>query len=168
MVSIAGLTRQEAEDFLYEEARLLDDRDFPSWLDLFTEDAIYWIPIEEHSDPTRATSILWDDAQLRALRVHQLAHERNFAQSPPSRTVHSVTNVQAWPGDAANEAIVRSNLVVHEIRSGDHRQLGLGDLRALPAKCLYVLRREERWRIAHKKVVLVNRHMPLINLSFLI
>lgn len=168
MVSTASMTRQEAEDFLYEEARLLDERDFSPWLDLFTEDAIYWIPIEEHSDPARETSILWDDGQLRQLRVHQLAHERNFAQSPPSRTVHSITNVQVTPGAADNEVNVRCNLVVHEVRSGDHRQLGLGDLRALPAKCYYVLRREERWRIAHKKVVLINRHMPIINLSFLI
>ena len=76
--------------------------------------------------------------------------------------------MQVSPGDAENEVHLRCNLVVHEIRSGDHRQLGLGDLRALPAKCYYVLRRSDRWRIAHKKVVLINRHMPIINLSFLI
>ena len=166
----AVITRSEAEDFLYEEARLLDECEYEAWLDLFTEDAWYWIPMIEGSDPSRETSILWDDAQLRRLRVHQLTHKRNFAQSPPSRTVHQISNVQVRPsnGERDRDANIRCNLVVHEIRTGDHRQLGLGDLRALPGKCEYILRREVRWRIAHKKVVLINRHTPIVNLSFLI
>ncbi len=168
MVSTERITRQEAEDFLYEEARLLDEREFAAWLDLFTEDAIYWIPIVEDSDPTRQTSILWDDAQLRQIRVHHLAHERNVAQSPPSRTVHSISNVQVWPGTVDSEVRVRCNLELHEVRTGNHSQLGLGDTRVLAGKCEYLLRREDRWRIAHKKVVLLDRHLPLINLSFLV
>jgi ethylbenzene dioxygenase subunit beta len=168
MATVAKLTRQEAEDFLYEEARLLDERLFEAWLDLFTEDGIYWIPIVEDADPTTQTSILYDDSQLRQMRVHHLLHERNFAQSPPSRTVHQVSNVQVWAWDQADEALVRCNLVVYEIRAGDHLQLGLGQQRALAGKCEYRLRHHCGWRIACKKVVLINRHMPIVNLSFLI
>ena len=160
------LTRAEAEDILFEEARLLDEGEFERWLDLFSEDGVYWIPIVEDADPRRETSILWDDDELRRLRVHQLVNGRNFAQLPPSRTVHQVSNVQVLDCDAQGEARVRCNLVVHEIRTGDHRQLGLGDLRALPGKCEYRLRREERWLIVEKKVVLINRDLPLVNLSF--
>ena len=36
--------RLEVEDFLYHEARLLDERRFHEWLDLFTEDVVYWMP----------------------------------------------------------------------------------------------------------------------------
>jgi 3-phenylpropionate/cinnamic acid dioxygenase small subunit len=168
MATVAKLTRQEAEGFLYEEARLLDERLFEAWLDLFTEDGIYWIPIVEDADPATQTSILYDDSQLRQMRVHHLLHERNFAQSPPSRTVHQVSNVQVWEGDQADEALVRCNLVVYEIRAGDHLQLGLGQQRALAGKCEYRLRYHGGWRIACKKVVLINRHLPIVNLSFLL
>jgi ethylbenzene dioxygenase subunit beta len=164
----ARLTRQEAEDFLYEEARLLDERLFEAWLHLFTEDGLYWIPLVEDADPTTQTSLLYDDSQLRQIRVHHLLHERNFAQSPPSRTVHQVSNVQVWGGDRADEALVRCNLVLYEIRGGDHLQLGLGQQRALAGKCEYRLRYHDGWRIACKKVVLINRHMPIVNLSFLL
>ena len=168
MVEVARLTRQEAEDFLYEEARLLDERLFEAWLHLFTEDGIYWIPIVEDADPTAQTSILYDDSPLRQMRVHHLLHEHNFAQSPPSRTVHQVSNVQVWGGDREDEALVRCNLVVYEIRVGDHLQLGLGQQRALAGKCEYRLRYQDGWRIAGKKVVLINRHLPIVNLSFLL
>ena len=168
MRKVRQLTRQEAEDFLYEEARLLDEHQFEAWLTLFTDDAYYWIPIDEHADPTRDSSILYDDKTLRQLRVHQLLHERNFAQRPRSRTVHTVSNVQVRPGEADNEALVRCNLVLYELREGDYRQLGLGDQRALAGACEYRLRYEDGWRIAYKKVVLINRHMPITNLSFLV
>ena len=169
MESVPKLTRQEAEDFLFEEARLIDERHFTEWLDLFIEGAIYWIPIVEESDPTRETSILYDDDALRQLRVTHLFHERNFAQMPPSRTVHQVTNVQVWHEADQDEAFVRCNLVVHEIRVGDHLQLGLGDQRALASKCEYRLRYQDGcWRISLKKVVLINRHLPITNLSFLL
>ncbi len=163
------LTRQQAEDFLFEEARLIDERHFAQWLELFAPNAFYWIPIVEDSDPTRETSILYDDDALRELRVNHLLHERNFAQLPPSRTVHQVTNVQVWHDQGNHEALVRCNLVVHEIRTGDHLQLGLGDQRALAAKCEYRLHYlDDAWRIALKKVVLINRHLPITNLSFLV
>jgi len=168
MVTTAPMTRKDAEDFLFEEARLLDERRFEEWLDLFTKDGIYWIPIVEDSDPGKQTSILYDDNALLQMRVHHLLHERNFAQLPRSQTVHQITNVQVWDGERPNEVRLRCNLVVHEIRRGNHLQLGLGIQRALAGKCDYVLRYEDKWRIALRKVVLINRHLPIVNLSFLL
>ena len=169
MAAPPKLTRSEAEDFVFEEARLIDERHFEAWLQLFAEGGLYWIPIVEDSDPTRETSILYDDDALRELRITHMFHERNFAQMPPSRTVHQVTNVQVWHEEGQEEALVRCNLVVHEIRTGDHLQLGLGDQRALASKCEYRLRHQDgKWRIALKKVVLINRHLPITNLSFLL
>jgi 3-phenylpropionate/cinnamic acid dioxygenase small subunit len=127
--------------------------------------------IGRHADevPQRAFYRSWREAMpLFQMRVHHLLHERNFAQSPPSRTVHQVSNVQVWSGDREDEARVRCNVVVHEIRVGDHLQFGLGQQRVLAGKCEYRLRYQDGWRIACKKVVLINRHMPIVNLSFLI
>lgn len=168
MTTSISMTRADAEEFLFEEARLLDERDFDSWLELFTEDGIYWIPILENSDPTKQTSILWDDSQLRKMRVHQLAHERNVAQSPPSQTVHNITNVQVFPTETDGEIKVRCNLSLHEIRTGNHTQLGLGVPRILAGKSEYTLRYNGKWLISLKKVILIERHLPIINLSFLV
>ena len=44
------MTRQEAEDFLYAEGRLLDEGRLEEWLKLFTEDGFYWIPIVNGSN----------------------------------------------------------------------------------------------------------------------
>jgi 3-phenylpropionate/cinnamic acid dioxygenase small subunit len=40
------VSEKDLINFVYHEARLLDQRDFLKWVDLFTEDAIYWMPLE--------------------------------------------------------------------------------------------------------------------------
>ena len=165
---MVGLSRQEAEDFLYEEAALLDERRFEEWLALFSEDGIYWIPMDENADPEEEPSVLYDDTATRAHRVHQILHERRLAQDPPSETVHAVSNVRAGKGERDDEWLVRCNLLVHEIRRGDARQFGLGQERILAGRCEYVLRYDGRWRIRLKKVVLSNRDFPLENITFII
>jgi 3-phenylpropionate/cinnamic acid dioxygenase small subunit len=165
------LTRHEAEDFLYYEAQLLDDRRLEEWLELFTEDGIYWLPIVDGADPEDEASVLYDDSNLRAQRVHQLLHEQHFAQIPPSRTVHLITNVQVDRELRDGDAVVRCNLSVDELRPGDHRQLqyGLGIQRSLTGRCEYRLRpRNGRWAIALKKIVLLNCDLPIYNLSFIL
>jgi benzoate/toluate 1,2-dioxygenase beta subunit len=166
MVSTKGLTRQAAEDFLYAEGRLLDERKFEAWMDLFTEDGHYWVPIVEQSDPITEPSIYYDDKAVMSLRVQQLLHPRNVAQMPPSRTTHQITNVEIPAAGSEGEVLVRCTLTVHEIREGDHLQLGLGEQRTFAGHCEYHLRHDEDWRIVLKKVVLINRHLPIFNLSF--
>ena len=162
------LTAQEAEQFLYQEARLLDERRFEQWLELFTADGIYWIPIDVDADPHQESSIIFDDAVLRRMRVHHLLHERNFAQTPPSITVHHVTNVEVFEAEHEQDAIVRCNLIVYELRGGDHSQYGLGKQQCLTGRCEYLLREDDGWRISLKKVILINRFAPLPNLAFLL
>jgi 3-phenylpropionate/cinnamic acid dioxygenase small subunit len=162
------LTRHEAEDFLYHEAALLDDRDFEAWLDLFTEDGVYWLPMDVDADPEGEPSILYDDAATRAHRVHQIIQEDRFSQSPSSATVHSVTNVQVAEAEDPAECVVRCSLLVHELRGGDYRQFGLGQERTIAGRCEYRLRYEDGWRIRLKEVVLVNRYLPLENFTFIV
>src|SRR5262249_7350220 len=42
------LLKQEVEDFLYREAELLDERRYEEWLDLFTDDARYFMPMRRN------------------------------------------------------------------------------------------------------------------------
>ena len=60
----------EVEQFLYLEARLLDTQRYEEWLDLYTEDATYWVLLEQgQSDPVETSSIIYDDRTLLELRV---------------------------------------------------------------------------------------------------
>lgn len=166
--STVKLSRQEAEEFLYREAALLDDRDFEAWLELFTDDGIYWLPMDVDADPEREPSVLYDDGATRAHRVHQIINEDRFSQSPSSATVHSVSNVQVEDAADAAECVVRCNLLVYELRGGDYRQFGLGHERTIAGRCEYRLRYVDGWRIRLKKVVLPNRYLPLENFTFII
>lgn len=171
MTASRRMTRQEAEDFLYREARLLDSGQLEAWLGLFAADGIYWLPIDEQADPEREPSIIYDDAPQRAKRVFQLLQGSHYAQVPPSRTVHVISNVEVEDGATASEVTLRCNVIVYELRPGDHQglQVGLGKARAVVGRCEYRLRYEqERWAIALKKVVLIDRDLPLHNLTFML
>lgn len=162
------LTRQDAEDVLNRESRLLDERRFEEWLELFTADGIYWLPMVDGSDPRREPSLLYDDARLREQRVHRLLHEPNYAQLPPSRTIHYVSNIDVEDAGAAGDARVRCNLLVVELRPGPRRQLGLGKQNTFAARCEYHLRAADGWKIALKKVLLIDSDQPVPPLTFLI
>lgn len=164
-----AMSRAEAEDFLYREARLLDDLQLDEWLGLFTEDGLYWIPIDDAKPVDHNLSIVRDLPLRREERVHHILRTRFPSQSPRSRTVHLVSNVEVMPDAASGEVRLRSNQVIHEMRPGDYRQTGLGELRTLVATVEHELRPEGgRLKIALKKIKLIDRDMPLGNLTFLI
>lgn len=153
------LTRQEAENFLYEEAAMLDERRFQEWLTLLAPDARYWIPSGRDVAPHVETPIAYDDRGTLEDRVTRLGNLNFHAQAPASRTLHVVSNVRTAP--AGELAKVLCNLVVHETR-------GQGD-RTLAASCEYHLRRADgRLQIVLKKVWLLGRDQALNNLTFLI
>jgi 3-phenylpropionate/cinnamic acid dioxygenase small subunit len=161
------LTRTEAEDFLYHEAELLDQHRYAEWLDLFTADAVYWLPMEDGSDPGLVPSILHDDKKMMQMRVHQFS-KRHYSQRPPSRTAHVISNVIVVAGERDDEAIVRCVVMITELREGDYLQRGLGEQRVFSGYCEYRLQQGERLAITMKKLVLVNRESPIVNLSFLL
>lgn len=167
MASTETLGREAVQALLFLEARLLDERRYEEWNELFTEDGIYWIPIvdEYGSEPVEGEtlSIVYDDAFRRGERVFRTLHTPVLDQNPPSRTIHSVTNVEV-EGD-----LVRCVQLIAEMRPGGPRQIGLGSPRVFPARCEYRLREEGgELRIALKKVVLLQSDRPLYNLTFII
>jgi 3-phenylpropionate/cinnamic acid dioxygenase small subunit len=89
-------------DFVVREARLLDEQRFDEWLDLFAEDAHYWMPLEwNQKDPVLACSLLYEDKLLLQIRVQRLAGQRTFSQKPKSRCHHVLQVPQV---DMRNEA----------------------------------------------------------------
>ena len=160
------LTRQDAEDFLYREAALLDDGRLDDWLELFTDDARYRLPIAPGEDPLEP-ALVDDDRDRLAERVFRLTSTQAHAQLPPSQTVHDVHNV-ALEELSEDEVLVRCNLTVHELRVGGPEQVGLGRLRVLPGRAVYVLRLGPPLRIRSKTVWLLERELPLPNIAFIV
>jgi benzoate/toluate 1,2-dioxygenase subunit beta len=148
------------EQFLYHEARLLDRQELESWLELFTEDATYWVPLERNQkDPIETSSLIYDDRTLLGLRVAQARHPRAHARLPLARTVHQVSNVTVL-NEGKTEARVSSVLQVIEWRNERQRIWG--------ALVEHRLRREgESFRIAHKRIDLVNSEAELDGIAIL-
>jgi 3-phenylpropionate/cinnamic acid dioxygenase small subunit len=148
------------EDFLYFEARLLDEQRLEEWLELFTDDATYWVPLEQdQADPVETSSIIHDDKTLLELRVKQARHPRAHARTPLARTVHQVGNI-AVSEETKSEITVESNLVLVEFRAAKQRVWG--------ALVEHRLRREgDAFRIAHKRVDLVNSEGELDGIAIL-
>ena len=168
------LLRQEVEDFLYREAELLDERRYDEWLDLFTEDARYWMPMRRnvpHDEPerefTRAGSdVNWFDEGKDTLtrRVRQIQTGIHWAEEPPSRLCHMISNIQLLaaspPGPAPTEATVKCRFLIYRNRVETETDLLVG-------KREDVLRRVDgRWRIAHRKIVLDQSVLLAKNLTF--
>lgn len=151
---------------LYAEARLLDERRFDEWLDLFTDDASYSLPIEV-SDDRREPSIINDSRTGMEERVFRLTKTLAHAQNPPSRTQHDVTNIElcAHTGETLE---VRCNQTVHEMRNGDVFHVGLAQPRVFAARCRYLLVPGEPWLIRAKSCQLINREYPQYNLTFIL
>lgn len=165
----ATITRDEAQSLIFLECRMLDEMRYEEWLDLFTEDGIYWLPIidGEPEDAPKLISILFDDAQRRSERVYRTLHTPVLDQSPRSRTVHMVSNVEVI--DSADGPRILCNMLISELRPGGPQQAGLNETRILPARCEYRLRKVgEDWRFTLKKVLLLEADQPLYNLAFII
>ena len=76
-------------DFIYHEARLLDELRFNEWLDLFTDDGHYWMPAEWGQTDTKLVgSLMYEDKLLLTVRVERLKGNRTFSQKPKSRCHH--------------------------------------------------------------------------------
>ena len=166
MQSSIAMTRSEAEDFLIREARLLDELRLEEWQALFTSDGLYWIPLDESASISTSASIVYDTALRREERVHHLLYNKFPAQWPRSRTLHFISNVAVET--TGSDVVVRSNQIIYEMRTGDYKQVGIGELRALVASVEHLLRPDEgQMRIARKKIVLINRDSWHGNLTFL-
>src|SRR6267143_417193 len=128
---------REVEQFLYREARLLDERRFHEWLELMTDDVHYWMAARTNRYPRRSKAIaildpdryvedditkedelaIFDETKATlGGRVARLDTGMAWAEDPPSRTRHLITNIEVEPGDAASEVKVYSNFMAYRSR----------------------------------------------------
>lgn len=142
------------EEFLYTEARLLDEREFEAWMALFAVDGIYWIPATPgQEDPLGEVSIAYEDRQLIDVRVRRLRHPENYADQPPARTRRVMGNVMLEDG-ADGTTVVRSNFTLVEIQNDEQRMFA--------GEYVHTLRpRDDSFEIVQKRVNLLNCDAPM-------
>jgi benzoate/toluate 1,2-dioxygenase beta subunit len=147
------LTRSEAEDLLYREAKLLDHKQYDEWLNMFTEDGKYWIPswINESelvSNPKLDLSLTYLDRKGMEEYVKRTHSADAHAHYPPARTSLMITNVmlEAVEGE---EQQVFSKWLLHEYRQ-DNQQFFGGENE-------YRLRKVDgQVKISFKKIIVIN------------
>ena len=112
--------RQQVEDFLFEEATLLDEWRLDEWSELFAEDARYVVPTTDlpEGDPEHDLVFIDDDIFRLRARVKRLKSRHAHREYPWSRTRRFVSNVQAQESNSG-EISVKSNVLVYRFRSGE-------------------------------------------------
>jgi 3-phenylpropionate/cinnamic acid dioxygenase small subunit len=163
--------RAEVEQFLYFEARLLDDRRYSEWLSLCADDIFYWMPMRRNRltrdrdrELTEVGELAHFDENKTSLRwrVEQLNTNLHWSEAPPSRTRHLVSNVQVARAEPADEYDVLSNFICYRNRLEEDVDIWAGERRD-------VLRRvgERQWQLARRTIILDQNVILSANLSVL-
>jgi 3-phenylpropionate/cinnamic acid dioxygenase small subunit len=161
----------EIEQFLYLEAELLDDHDYDAWYKLFADDVRYRVPTQANrlrrdrgteTSSEGELSLFDDDKTTLGWRVNQLKSSTHWAEDPPSRTRHLVTNVRITETGVPDELSVRSNFICYRNRLQDEVDIWAGERQDL-------LRRvDSGWLIAGRVVNLDQNVVLSKNLSVLL
>jgi 3-phenylpropionate/cinnamic acid dioxygenase small subunit len=133
---MASELRRQIEDFYYLEAELLDERKLREWFNLLTEDVRYWMPLR-HNTMERPSDVVEelskpgegyyfdDDIKSLKIRVERAYSKVAWAEVPPSRTRHLITNVRVKKDDG-NEIEVHSNFLVYRTRMETDKDMFVG------------------------------------------
>lgn len=156
-----GVTPQQAlwlelMPFYIREAWLLDERNFRAWLDLFTDDVLYFMPRrknvprrEAHREltPLGDLAILEEDKRYLEMRVARLDTGMAWAEDPPSRTRHLIGNLEAEPLDNG-EVRARTAFMVYRSHLETDAQLLSGSREDVLRKV------DGGWKVAKRMIVL--------------
>ncbi len=116
----SAFTRSEIEDFLFEEAALLDDWQLDAWLALYTADAHYQVPatdLAKDAQPESSLFYIADDGFRLNERVKRLMKKTAFSEQPRSKTRHLVSNVRILENGSA-KCRVGSAFVTYRTKGG--------------------------------------------------
>ena len=163
------LLAHEVQQFLHREAELLDERRYEEWLDLFTDDARYFMPMrrnvphdEREREFTReGLDVSWFDEGKDTLtrRVKQIRTGIHWAEEPASRICHIVSNVQVLHA-AGDEIGVKSRFLIYRNRVETETDILVGKREDL------LRRANGDFKIAHRKIVLDQSVLLSKNLTF--
>ncbi len=152
-VGVEADLQQQVEQFLFYQAELLDTKNWQSYIDLFTEEGVYWMPARrEQTEWLDSPSIFAEDRQLMSVRMGRITHPNAWSQAPLWETNHVLGSVVIE--ELTQPKIqVRSRFQVLELRRDR--------LRSLAGVYRHTLRRQgEDFKIELQRVDLMNAEAP--------
>jgi 3-phenylpropionate/cinnamic acid dioxygenase small subunit len=152
-----------ASDLVYLEARLLDERRFDEWYDLYAPDARYWMPLTRgQPDDETLTSLFYEDKLLLRVRIDRLRHPNAFSQQQPSFCQHVLQQPAVEKTSGGSDAyVVRTPFLYVETQLD--RQLML-----VAVAYHHLVWIDEKLRIRLKKVELLNCDAALPSIQLLL
>ena len=155
-----SVSKDQLIDFIYDEARMLDEGRYTEWLALWLPDGHYWMPLEyKQTDPHLVTSLMYEDLFMLRLRVERLNGARTFSQKPKSRCHHVIQRpfVDKIEGDE-----ITTNTSMHYVETRLDEQF------LLACTAVHELRVVDgAIRIANKRVDLLNPDAHFRNIQLL-
>jgi 3-phenylpropionate/cinnamic acid dioxygenase small subunit len=158
----------EVEQFYYEEAELLDDGRFADWLELLADDLDYWMPTRTNrlrrqqalSIAARGEAGYYDETkESLAWRIRRFDSGMAWAEDPPSRTRHLITNIVVrhidpgqHPDFSAEDLEVRSAFLVYRNRLEREENVFAG-------RRVDILRRTAEGLRVARRVILLDQHV---------
>jgi 3-phenylpropionate/cinnamic acid dioxygenase small subunit len=111
--------------FLWKEADILDRKDYDTWLDLWTEDGLYIMPIGDGEDYADQVNLCYDNAKMRKDRVGRFKAGFSISSAPPARTIRTISRIviEEMSGDLikvrAAEHLVEDKFGRQRVWAGD-------------------------------------------------
>ena len=118
------VTDHELARFVRFEARLLDEKRFDEWYELFTDDAHYWVPaVHGQKSPSTQNSLAYEDKLLLQLRVERLKSPLAYSQKPASRSLHVLQEPEVEKrDDTRGEFLTRTPFIYTETKADDSQR----------------------------------------------
>jgi len=149
-----GDVQRQIEQLLYRQAECLDTKDWQAFIDLFTEDGLYWMPASpDQTTGDGVPSIFYEDRDLMTVRMRRIGHPRAWSQKTEWGTSHVVGNITVDDIDAAGNAVVRSRFHMMEFRNDVSRHFAGSYVHHLK-------KTKDGYRIHRQRVDMVNAQGP--------
>ncbi|HUJ77364.1 MAG TPA: 3-phenylpropionate/cinnamic acid dioxygenase subunit beta [bacterium] len=166
--------QRQAEEFLYQEADLLDQRRYAEWLGLLADDLVYFMPMRRnvrfgehaaHENTRLGQDISWfeEDKWTLSKRVEQIMTGIHWAEEPLSRVCHMVSNVrllEVRPSEEQpEEVLVSSRFLVYQNRVQTETNLFVGKRQDL------LRQTQGAWKLARREILLDQNVLQAKNLT---
>ncbi len=154
-----ALTTECAQTLLVREALLLDQRRWDDWLAMYDAAAVFWVPSwrddeAQVEDPNREVSLIYHEGRaVLEDRVWRLGSGRSAASTPILRTAHSVTGA-VLEGDPSSPT-VHASWTCHVYDPKHRKQHVFFGRYEMTYKA-----GDAGWRVAKKKILLLNDYIP--------
>lgn len=121
---VAPELQREVEQFLFQQAELLDGKHWQPWIDLFAPSGVYWMPVSaDQVEWEGSPSIFAEDRLMMEIRKGRVSHPNAWSQAPLWETNHLVSHVAIEAVDDTTIR-VRSRFHMMELRRDDVRHFG--------------------------------------------